>query len=174
MRLGNSSKSSKPGVLKKLENDVEKALCCRNILVRPNELVCEQFNGESRTINIDGSNPKHVTFDNLSTTDHTKVKTILQVCGNAMISESAYHELTMQVDTFPRKCTFIACRNEINSFDVMRTPGLLLGSYVGFKTEKLTIILKCLKVCKNKQQLKIKISGGDAKVSRISNFIVTK
>ena len=51
----------------------------------------------------------------------------------------------------------------------MRTPGLLPGSYLSFKTE----INNDVQKCKDKpKKLKIKISGDGAKVSRISNFIV--
>ena len=164
-------KTNKSNVFKKLEHNVKKALSfVETFGVVPKELLCETFDGESCSIKVEGSKSKYTGSNNLSVTEQRRVKRIFQVCDNSMISNSAYHELAMHCDTMPRKCNLIECRNEINSqLEVMRTPGLLPGSYLSFKTE----INNHVQKCKDKpKKLKIKISGDGAKVSRISNFIV--
>ena len=173
VRIDNASKTNKSKIIKKLENKVEKALgFVETFGVVPKELLCETFTGESCTINIDGSkSAKNTGYDNLSTADQSKVQKILHVCDNSIISDSAYHELAMQCESLPRKSTFVACRNEINSkFEVMRTPGLLPGSYLSFKKEINDYVQMREDVPK---KLQVKVSGDGAKVSRISNFIVT-
>lgn len=77
------------------------------------------LDGEACKINLDRSRSKYIGCDNIS----SKVKQILYVCDNAMISDTAYHELSMHVDALPRKGAFISCRGEIISqFEVKRNP----------------------------------------------------
>ena len=128
-------------------------------------------------VNVDGTTTQNVSYDNLSSSDKQEVKSMLNVCDGGMISDAAYHEISMRVPSMPRSHHVMACRNELNSqFDVSRTPGMLPGSYLSLESE-LSRIVRETKFTNGdadfEQDLKIKISGDGAKVSRVSNFLVS-
>ncbi|MCG7867336.1 MAG: hypothetical protein JAY74_13350 [Candidatus Thiodiazotropha taylori] len=173
-RIDNSSKSVKTKVIRTLEGNVKHSLdFVETYGALPKALVCETFNGETCTLCLDGCAKagRNPNFEELQSPEKTKVRDILQVCDLNMISDSAYHELSMQIPSMPRKHLLVSCRNDLNSnFDIKRTPGMLPGSYLSLKVE-------LEKDLTNSEAplpdlLKIKISGDGAKVSKISNFII--
>ena len=102
----------------------------------PKQLICETLTGDPCVVNVDGCRSQQVSFEDMSATAKDDVRAMLNLCDNAMISDSAYHELAMHVPTMTRANHLIACRNVINeTFDVKRTPGLLLGSYLSIRNE---------------------------------------
>ena len=124
-------------------------------------------------IDMDG-NDENVPYENMSPREKVRVRQILNICDNAMVSDEAYHELAQHVPEMPQKYNVVACRNELDSkIEMNRTPGLLPGSFVSLESELLKFIQGC---CESNtplpDKLKIKISGDGAKASRISNFIV--
>ena len=142
----------------------------------PKSFICESFDDESCVLNLDGSqtHSRDPNFNDKKSPQKTNVRKILQVSDNSMISDSAYHELPMHVPERPRKHLLVSCRNNVNeNFEVKRTPDMLPGSYLSLQTE----FIKDLQNAESEgmslpDTLKINISGDDAKVSRISNFIV--
>ena len=174
-RLDTVSKTNKSKLKHKLEADVEKSLdFVESYGVIPKQLICETLTGDPCVLNVDGRKTQQISYENMSSDAKHEVKSMLNVCDNAMISDSAYHEIAMRMPTLPRRNHLIACRNEINqTFDVKRTPGMLPGSYLSIQTELENLVLAIEKdegtIPTN---LKIKISGDGAKVSRVSNFIV--
>ena len=177
-RIDNSTKSVKKKVIRNLEENVNKALdFVETYGALPKSLICESFDGESCVLNLDGSQTpsRNTNFNDMKSPEKTDVRKILQVCDNSMISDSAYHELAMHVPEMPRKHLLVSCRNTVNeTFEVKRTPGMLPGSYLSLQTE----LIKDLQNAESEgmplpDTLKIKISGDGAKVSRISNFIVS-
>ena len=161
--------------MKKLEQNVEKALSfVETFGVIAKTVVCETLDGEKCQINLDGNITKVTAYENMASEEQSKVRKILHVVDNSMISDRTYHELAMNVEGLPREGAIVSCRNEINSqFEVLRTPGLLPGSYLSFKKEIVNYIESARsKSNKVPEKLKLKVFGDGAKVSRISNFIV--
>ena len=138
--------------------------------------MCETFDGRDCTVNLDaGETPKRSSYGNLSHLDKSNVRKILHVCDNSFISDTAYHELSMQSKDLPSKNQIVACRQEVNSqFDIKRTPGMLPGSFLSLKDQ----LAKYIQGCKFSDEeseshtIKVKISGDGAKVSKVSNFVV--
>ena len=104
-------------------------------------MLCETFDGKSCVLNVDGTTTQNVSYDDLSSSDKHEVKSMLNVCDGGMISDAAYHEISMRVPSMPRSHHVIACRNELNTqFDVSRTPGMLPGSYLSLESELSRIV----------------------------------
>ena len=164
-------------VVSRLKENLDKSLkFVESYGVLPRKLLCETFDGKSRVLNVDGTAIQNVSYDNLSSSDKQEVKSLLNDCEGGMISDAAYHEISVRVPSVPRSHHMIACRNELNAqFDVSRIPGMLSGSYLSLESE-LSRIVRETKVTNGDadvgQDLKIKISGDGAKVSRVSNFLL--
>ena len=136
LRLDNVSNSHKKNVRQKLENNVVKALeFVETFGVLPKKkLVCESFGGGRYVIDMDG-NDVNVPYENMSPREKVRVRQILNICDNAMVSDEAYHELAQHVPEMPRKYNLVACRNELDSnIEMNRTPGLLLGSFLSLES----------------------------------------
>ena len=115
IRIDNCSKSNKHKIVKKLKGHVEQALDFVDTYgVIPKKLVCETFDGRKCTVNID-SHKEQTTYENMSVSEKEEVKKILHVCDTIMVSEAAYHELSMHIEEMPRKGLLISCRKEINA-----------------------------------------------------------
>ena len=176
-RIDNVSTPHRGREVSRLKENLDKSLnFVESYGVLPRKLLCERFDGKSCVLNVDGTTTQNVSYDNLSSSDKQEVKSMLNVCDGGMISDAAYHEISMRVPSMPRSHHVIACRNELNTqFDVSRTLGRLPGSYLSLETE-LSRIVREMKFTNGdadvEQDLKIKISGDGAKVSRVSNFLV--
>ena len=64
-------------------------------------------------IDMDG-NDENVPYENMSPREKVRVRQILNICDNAMVSDEAYHELAQHVPEMPRKYNVVACRNELD------------------------------------------------------------
>ena len=173
-RVDNSSGRHKSRLLGKLGESASKALWFAETYgVLPKKLMCKTFDGRDCTINFDGETPKRSSYDNLPLLDKSNVRKILHVCDNSFISDSAYHELSMQSKDLPSKNHIVACRQEVNSqFDIKRTPGMLPGSFLSLKGQLVKYIERCNFTNEESHTIKVKISGDGAKVRRVSNFVV--
>lgn len=174
-RIDNISTPNRGKVVNKLKNSIEKSLdFVKSYGVLPKKLFYETFDGKSGILNVDGTITQNISYENLSSSAKMEVKSMLNVCDKSMVSDAAYHELSMQIPSMPRSHHVKACRNEINAqFEVHRTPGMIPGSYLSLKSE-LSKIIHEFKVSEtdSEEKLKIKLSGDGAKVSRVSNFLV--
>ena len=170
-RIDNVSTPNRNRVVSRLKENLDKSLdFIESYGVLPRKVICETLDGKPCVLNVDGT-PQNTSYNNLPPSSKHEVKSMLHVCDNSMISDAAYHEISMRVPSMPRSHHLIDCRNEMNSkFDVNRTPGMLPGSYMSLESELIQI---CRETNPTTDEiLKIKISGDGAKVSRVSNFLV--
>ena len=176
-RIDNVSTPNRNRVVNRLRENLDKSLnFVESYGVLPKTLLGETFDGKPCVLNVDSRTTQHVSYDNLPASEKHEVKSMLNVCDSAMISDAVYHELSMRVPSMPRSHHVIALRNELNSkFGVSRTPGMLPGSYLSLESELSKIVRETKLInddAEYEQSLKIKISGDGAKVSRVSNFLV--
>ena len=176
-QIDNVSTPNRNRVVNRLRENLDKSLnFVESYGVLPKKLLGETFDGKPCVLNVDCRTTQHVSYDNLPASEKHEVNSMLNVCDSAMISDAAYHELSMRVPSMPRSHHVIALRNELNSkFDVSRTPGMLPGSYLSLESELSKIVRETKLInddAEYEQSLKIKISGDGAKVSRVSNFLV--
>ena len=90
------SKTNKSRLKNKLEQDLENSLdFVESYGVIPKQLICETLASDHCVINVDGCNTQQVSYGNMFSAAKHEVRPMLNLCDNAMISDSAYDDLAM-------------------------------------------------------------------------------
>lgn len=115
LRVDKYSKANKSKVVRSLEGKAGKALeFIETFGLIPKKLACETFDGEKCNVSLDVRRKSKI-FENMLGSDKRDLRKLLHVCDSNMISDSAYHELSMHCEELPRKHLLFSCRNEINT-----------------------------------------------------------
>lgn len=167
--LNRKSASKKLSILK---NRVEKALWfAKSFGVTFEDITCTDNSGKKYYL-LDNNKSR---FDNLPEVEKDKVKNILFILDQFCISDEAYHELTVQNNTMVKSYLIKQCRENLNNiFSIKQTPGLHPGAQLDlFETlDRLLINLNLPNDGRNIPRAQIKLAADEAKVSRISSFLV--